>query len=191
MFDIWISDIAGWIAPAATAIAALMTAANLGTRVTGWGFVVFTIGSIGWSIVGVTSGQDNLLATNAFLTLVNMLGVWRWLGRQARYEDGGQAAVDASEQEPTVPTLAAASHLIGLPARLADGSQAGTVVEMMIECARARMVYIVVAVGGVGGIGEKLSAINRDRVTLCGDHVELSIDRAMLDALPDWNDTKA
>lgn len=186
MSDIGIGDIAGWIAPAATAIAALMTAANLGARVTGWGFVVFTIGSIGWSIVGVTSGQHNLLATNAFLTLVNMLGIWRWLGRQARYEDGGQAAVEASEQEPAVPTLAAASQLIGLPAHLADGSPAGTVVEMMIECAPARMSYIVIAMGGVGGIGEKLRAIDRDRVTLRGDHIELSISRSKLDALPDW-----
>jgi hypothetical protein len=186
MSGIGIGDIAGWVAPAATAVAALMTAANLGARVTGWGFVVFTIGSIGWSIVGVTSGQHNLLATNAFLTLVNMLGIWRWLGRQARYEDSGQAAVEASEQEPAVPTLAAASRLIGQPAHFANGSQAGTVVEMMVECPGARMAYIVVAVGGVGGIGEKLCAIDRNRITLCGDHIELSIDRAMLDTLPDW-----
>ncbi|MEK7456583.1 MAG: hypothetical protein AABZ76_16905 [Pseudomonadota bacterium] len=46
-------DLAGWIAPAATMIAAMMTAANLGARVTGWGFGVFTLGSIAWSIVGL------------------------------------------------------------------------------------------------------------------------------------------
>jgi hypothetical protein len=39
------NDIAAWIAPAATVIAAVMTAANLGARITDWGFVVFTVGS--------------------------------------------------------------------------------------------------------------------------------------------------
>ena len=48
-----LEDLAGWIAPAATMIAAMMTAANLGARVTGWGFGVFTLGSIAWSIVGL------------------------------------------------------------------------------------------------------------------------------------------
>jgi Na+/phosphate symporter len=72
-----LEDIAGWVAPAATMIAAVMTAANLGARVTGWGFVVFVIGSISWSIVGISSGQSNLLWTNGFLTLVNAMGVWR------------------------------------------------------------------------------------------------------------------
>ena len=49
-----LGDIAGWIAPIATAIAAIMTASNLGTRVTGWGFVVFAVGSIAW-ITGICS----------------------------------------------------------------------------------------------------------------------------------------
>lgn len=85
-----VEAVAAWVAPVATMIAAVMTAANLGARVTGWGFVVFVIGSVSWSIVGISSGQSNLLWTNAFLTFVNVIGVWRWLGRQAKYEDGGQ-----------------------------------------------------------------------------------------------------
>jgi DNA-binding transcriptional LysR family regulator len=66
-------EIAAWVAPAATMIAALMTAANLGARLTGWGFVVFTLGSICWSWVGYSSGQSNLLASNSFLTLINLV----------------------------------------------------------------------------------------------------------------------
>ncbi len=77
------AEIAGWIAPAATMIAAMMTAANLGARVTGWGFVVFSFGSVAWTTVGLTSGQTNLVLSNAFLTIVNLVGIWRWLGRQA------------------------------------------------------------------------------------------------------------
>ena len=61
------------LAPAATMIAAVMTASNLGARVTGWGFVVFTVGSIAWCLVALTSGQANLLWTNGFLILVNVL----------------------------------------------------------------------------------------------------------------------
>ena len=39
-------SIATWVAPIATTIAALMTASNLGSRITGYGFIVFTIGSL-------------------------------------------------------------------------------------------------------------------------------------------------
>src|SRR6202007_1871385 len=85
-------ETAGWLAPAATMIAAMMTAANLGARVTGWGFVVFTVGSIGWCAIALSTGQQNLLWTNGFLTLVNGVGIWRWLGRKARYEAGGKSA---------------------------------------------------------------------------------------------------
>ena len=45
--------LAGWVALAATCIAALMTASNLGARVTGWGFVIFTIGAAAWIVVGL------------------------------------------------------------------------------------------------------------------------------------------
>ena len=51
--------IAGWIAPAATTIAAIMTAANLGSRVTGWGFAVFSVGALAWIAVGASTGQQN------------------------------------------------------------------------------------------------------------------------------------
>ena len=95
-------------------IAAMMTAANLGARVTGWGFVVFTAGSIAWSIVGISSGQTNLVATNGFLTLVNLVGVWRWLGRQRAYEDGGKSATQASRRS-AYPTLFTATGVAGLP----------------------------------------------------------------------------
>ncbi len=87
---------ANWIAPLATTIAAIMVAANLGSRFTGWGFVVFTIGSIGWIAIGVLTDQPNLLWQNAFLTLVNAVGIWRWLGLRARYEKGSAKATGDS-----------------------------------------------------------------------------------------------
>ena len=68
-----------------------------------WGFVVFALGSICWSLVGFSSDQTNLLATNAFLTLVNLVGIWRWLGRHHAYEDGGKVATEAQTGTAYVP----------------------------------------------------------------------------------------
>src|ERR1700760_361969 len=105
-----VEQFAGWVAPAATMIASVMTASNLGARVTGWGFLVFLVGSLAWTLVAVTSGQPNLLWTNVFLSVVNAIGIWRWLGRQARYEDGSKAA-EAESAQRSVPNLFSAAGL--------------------------------------------------------------------------------
>ena len=86
--------IASWVAPVATTIAALMTASNLGTRITGWGFAVFLIGSIAWGILGLVTDQPSLVWQNVILSILNLFGIWRWLGRQARIEEGARIADD-------------------------------------------------------------------------------------------------
>ncbi len=151
-------EAAGLIAPAATMIAATMTAANLGARVTGTGFIVFTLGSIAWSVVGFTSGQTNLLATNLFLTLVNLVGIWRWLGRQREYEDGARRAAKRSRLAGS-PSLFAASSFGGLPVSDIRGEVVGEAVDAMIECESGCLSYVVVASGGIGGIDETLRAV--------------------------------
>jgi len=85
-----------WIATAATIAAACMTASNLGSRITGYGFAVFTLGSLAWLAVGLLTGQPALVWTNVVLTFLNLFGVWRWLGRQAAVEEGSRAAARAS-----------------------------------------------------------------------------------------------
>lgn len=90
------SEIAGWIAPLATTIAAILVAANLGARITGFGFIVFSIGSIAWGLVALDSGQANLLWQNIILLIVNLIGIWRWLGLRARYERGAARATRAT-----------------------------------------------------------------------------------------------
>ncbi|MDE1152574.1 MAG: PRC-barrel domain-containing protein [Micavibrio sp.] len=152
-----------WIAPTATIIAAMMTAANLGARVTGWGFIVFTIGSIGWTIVGATSGQTNLIASNGLLTLVNGIGIWRWLGRQAVYEDGAKSATVASRRS-NEPTLFSGTGIAGMPVYASDGSSLGKAVEALIECRTGTVSYIVVATSMAIGADEKLRAVSRDSV---------------------------
>lgn len=164
---------AGWIASAATMIAAMMTAANLGTRVTGWGFAVFAIGSVAWVTTAVYSGQTSLLVTNAFLLLVNAIGVWRWLGRQARYEDGGTAAEKRSQREP-VPELFALSRLAGADLVDEAGGKLGRIVDAMARRDNGRPEYLVVAVGGLGGVGERLFALDPARLRF-GEGGEVSM----------------
>lgn len=188
--DRLLQTIAGWIAPAATMIAAMMTAANLGARMTGWGFVVFTVGSICWSLVGLGTGQTNLLATNAFLTLVNLVGVWRWLGRQRSYEDGGKSAAMAS-RAAAVPTLFTATGIAGLIVKDCAGETIGRSVEALIECESRRISYVVIAAGGIGGIDEDLRAVPCDLIAVKKDCLIIDMTREAFCSLPllgdgDW-----
>jgi hypothetical protein len=179
----YLEDVAGWIAPAATMLAAMMTAANLGARITGWGFVVFTVGSLAWCAVGFFSGQTNLLATNAFLTLVNVVGVWRWLGRQRAYEDGGEAAKKASRRS-SYPTLFTATGVAGMSVKAADGEIIGKAVEALLTCEDGSVSYIVVSSGGLGGVSEELRAVVRDEIAFSSDSLSLRRDNAWFAALP-------
>lgn len=184
-----LADIAGWIAPAATMIAAMMTAANLGARVTGWGFVVFAVGSVAWSVVGLSSGQTNLLLTNGFLTLVNLVGIWRWLGRQARWDKGGERA-EASSADAAEENKVALGHIVGARVVDRDGTAIGHVADAMLGCESHRIAYLVIGCGGVGGVGETLHAVDPERLSL-GTPIRFNGARGDLCALPalapdDW-----
>jgi len=169
-----VADVAGWIAPAATMIAAMMTAANLGARVTGWGFVVFCIGSVAWTTVGLTSGQTNLVLSNAFLTVVNLVGIWRWLGRQASYEKGSSAAADASARH-AVPSLYAAGNVVGAKLTGPRGEAVGAIVDAMLGCGDNAIAYVVVSTGGVGGVGETLHALKPAELMFGKDGVQTQL----------------
>lgn len=177
-----LADAAGWIAPIATMIAAIMTAANLGARITGWGFVVFAIGSIAWTAVGLSSGQTNLVATNAFLTLVNLVGIWRWLGRQRTYDDGGKSAERASRRA-AAPSLFTATGVAGMPVTDLTGEPIGRAIEALIECGSGEISYVVVARGGMGGIDESLRAVPRADIRFSSDRLTLFIDAATFERL--------
>lgn len=176
-------EAAGYIAPAATMIAAMMTAANLGARVTGWGFIVFTIGSVGWSIVAIHSGQQNLLWTNGFLTLVNGVGIWRWLGRQARYEDGSRAAMTRSAAA-RVPTLFALGSVAGAKLTGCDGADLGVVIDGMMRCQGSALAYVVVSEGGIAGVGERLHALDPATLRFSEQGVACDLDVDALARLP-------
>jgi len=144
-----------WLATVATIIAASMTASNLGARITGTGFIIFTVGSIAWLSLGAITGQPALVWTNAVLTVLNLFGIWRWLGRQAKVEQGSRAAARAS-QGAAGETLFPVSLLTHAALRSESGEDFGTCVDAMAGCDSGRLAYVVVSEGGIAGAGETL-----------------------------------
>jgi hypothetical protein len=170
-------SIATWVAPIATTIAALMTASNLGSRITGYGFVVFTIGSLAWLALGVMTGQPNLLWQNVILTATNLFGIWRWLGRQTRIEEGGAAAQERSEAMAS-ETLFPASLLTKAKLVGAGGAELGASVDAMLGCHSGRPSYLVIAEGGVAGVGETLRRVEWRDARVEDDRLVTRLDRA-------------
>lgn len=168
-------EIANWVAPIATTIAALMTASNLGSRVTGWGFAVFTVGSIGWITLGLATHQPNLVWQNAILTALNLFGIWRWLGRQAKLEEGGQRAAEASQEAPG-ETLFPISLLTRAKLKSSDGQDLGAGIDAMAGCQGGRLHYLVVSTGGIGGIGETVRRLPWREVRVEGEELQASLD---------------
>lgn len=154
-----------WMASIATMVAALMTAANLGVRITGWGFAMFAAGSAAWIAADFLRGdtEPSLLVMHCLLLVVNLFGVWRWLGRQKRYEEGGEHASERSRWAQ-VPTLVSAGSLIGATVKGSDGKNLGTVVDAMLACDDKRMAYVVISEGGIAGAGETLRAVSPEHL---------------------------
>ncbi len=68
-----------WIAAIGTMIAAGLVAADLGRKVTGWGFVLFCAVAITWIVAGLTGDALPIAAMNGVLLLINAYGVWQYL----------------------------------------------------------------------------------------------------------------
>ncbi|MES2138043.1 MAG: PRC-barrel domain containing protein [Pseudomonadota bacterium] len=177
-------DIIPWVATIATIVAAFMTAANLGSRVTGYGFAVFLIGSLAWLATGLLTEQPALVWTNVVLTVLNAFGIWRWLGRQSKVEEGARTAAEASELTPGEALFPVSLLSHGLVA----GSQAelGHCVDAMAGSRSGAIDYVVVSEGGVAGVGETLRRLPWSDVRVEGERVVtgLSADRfASLDEI--------
>ena len=167
-------DSISWVATVATIIAASMTAANLGSRITGYGFVVFTFGALCWISVGATTEQPALLWTNVVLIILDIFGIWRWLGRQAKVEEGGRAAAEASEEAPG-ETLFPISLLSRAPVQ-GDSIELGRCIDAMAGCSTGRISYVVVSQGGVAGVGETLRRLPWKAAKVQGDTLIVSLN---------------
>lgn len=173
-----------WIATGATILAACFTASNLGSRITGYGFIIFTIGSIAWFTTGFLTNQPALMWTNAVMTLLNLFGVWRWLGRQAKVEDGAAKAAELSASLPT-DTLFAASALGNARVLASDGSALGTTVDAMVACGSGRVSYLVVAQGGLAGVGETFRRLDWRHARIDEGTVKTEFDEDNFRGLPE------
>ena len=163
------ADTISWIATVATVLAASMTAANLGARITGYGFAVFTIGALCWIAVGALTQQPALMWTNVVLTGLDLFGVWRWLGRQSRVEEGARKAAEASETTPG-ETLFPIS-LLSRTIVHGSGQELGRCVDAMAGCTSGRLSYVVVSQGGVAGVGETLRRLPWSQARVEDDEV--------------------
>ena len=175
------ADIISWIATAATILAAFMTASNLGSRITGYGFCVFLIGSLSWLATGLMTQQPALTWTNAVLTGLNVFGIWRWLGRQVRVEEGAMAAAEASEGTPG-EALFPVSLLGRAPVEF-SGKEVGSAIDAMAGCQSGRLAYVVVSEGGVAGVGETLRRLSWSDAQMEGERLISRLTRDEFDRL--------
>ena len=175
-------DIISWVATVATIVAASLTAANLGSRITGYGFCIFLVGSLCWIATGVITGQSALTWTNIVLTILNVFGIWRWLGRQAKVEEGAHAASKASELTPgealfPISLLSAASVFKG-------SKEQGHCIDAMAGCSSGRLSYVVVSEGGVAGVGETLRRLPWSDAQIDDDKLITDATFSSLEQLP-------
>lgn len=175
------ADTISWVATTATIIAALMTASNLGSKVTGLGFAVFTFGALCWIAVGTVSQQPALMWTNIVLFAVDLFGVWRWLGRQVKVEEGARAASEASERLPG-EALFPISLLARAPVQCGD-REVGHCIDAMAGCRSGRLDYVVVSEGGLAGVGERLRRLPWKLAHVDGELVVASLDTERFDKL--------
>ena len=176
-------ELLSWTATVATIGGAVLTASNLGARVTGTGFIVFLVGSVCWLGVGWLGGQPALIWTNVVLTLLNIFGIWRWLGRQAALEHGGKSAAHASEATPgealfPISLLAKAKVTVA-------GEDAGTCVDAMAGARSGRIAYVIVSEGGVAGVGERMHRLDWKDARLEGERLLARMEADQYRALPE------
>ena len=163
-----------WIATFATIIAASLTASNLGSRITGYGFCVFLVGSLSWLAAGLLTDQPALTWTNAVLTVLNIFGIWRWLGRQTRVEEGARSASELSEHTPG-EALFPVSLLSRAPVA-SGGTELGRCIDAMAGCSSGRLSYVVVSQGGVAGVGETLRRLPWTGASIEGERLVTGMD---------------
>ena len=67
-----------WIGTIAGVAGAVLVALNIG--VTGYGFVLFLVSSILWSLIGWIQREVSLVVLQGAFTVINAVGIVRWLG---------------------------------------------------------------------------------------------------------------
>ncbi|MEW4466970.1 hypothetical protein AB1K62_03960 [Parasphingorhabdus sp. JC815] len=74
-------EILRWAASISGMVAAILVALNAGAKVTGIGFIIFTISSLIWITASVADGNNPLAVQNVVLLIINIFGIYRYLWR--------------------------------------------------------------------------------------------------------------
>ena len=69
--------LAKWIGTIFGVVGAALIALNI--AVSGWGFVLFLVSSVSWTVAGVMMRENSLILLNVVFTAINLLGIYRWL----------------------------------------------------------------------------------------------------------------
>lgn len=92
-----------WIAAIGTILAAAMVAADYNRRVTGFGFVLFSIVACLWVYSGLTAPDGMPLAIqNGVLLFINLFGVWQFLISRKKKREIDKAAEIAEQAKEDV-----------------------------------------------------------------------------------------
>jgi hypothetical protein len=68
-----------WMASLFTVGPGIVIAARVRPRLMGWAFVALSVGSMIWILVAYAAADYALLIQNVAITLINTLGIYRWL----------------------------------------------------------------------------------------------------------------
>ena len=91
-----------WTGAIGAILAAALIAGNFGRRVTGWGFVLFSVVSVIWIVSGLTAKDGMPIAVqNGILLLINVYGVWQFLlsPRKKREIERAEELADEAKEE--------------------------------------------------------------------------------------------
>ena len=92
-----------WIAAIGTILAAAMVAADFSRRITGFGFVLFSVVACLWVYSGLTAPDGMPLAIqNGVLLFINIFGVWQFLISRKNKQDIDKAAEIAEQAKQEV-----------------------------------------------------------------------------------------
>jgi hypothetical protein len=87
-----------WIAAIGTILAAAMVAGDFSRRITGFGFVLFSIVACLWVYSGLTAPDGIPLAIqNGALLFINLFGVWQFLISRKKKQEIDKAAEIAEQ----------------------------------------------------------------------------------------------
>ena len=81
-----------WYATVSGIVAALMIAADVNRKVSGWGFVLFCTMNLAWIWFGTIDDTGGLATQNIVLLGVNAIGIYRYLIRKKPLHPAGEAA---------------------------------------------------------------------------------------------------